>query len=66
MSTLQLCKIRITFQDKIMEGRKRCLTKTVDFQQFLTKANNLDTWMLGILKLVSSDDIGKDDKRDIC
>ncbi len=33
----------------------------MDFHQFLTDADDVDTWMLDILRLVSSDDIGKDE-----
>merc|ERR1711963_553266 len=45
----------------LMEGRKRRLTEAVDFHQFLTDADDVDTWMLDVLRLVSSDDIGKDE-----
>lgn len=41
--------------------RKKRLTEAVDFHQFLTDADDVDTWMLDILRLVSSDDIGKDE-----
>ena len=44
-----------------MENRKRRLTEAVDFHQFLTDADDVDTWMLDVLRLVSSDDIGKDE-----
>ncbi len=46
---------------KIIISRKRRLTEAVDFHQFLTDADDVDTWMLDILRLVSSDDIGKDE-----
>ena len=42
-------------------NRKKRLTEAVDFHQFLTDADDVDTWMLDILRLVSSDDIGKDE-----
>ena len=45
----------------LMENRKRRLTEAVDFHQFLTDADDVDTWMLDVLRLVSSDDIGKDE-----
>merc|ERR1711981_419155 len=45
----------------LMEGRKRRLTEAVDFHQFLTDADDVDTWMLDVLRLISSDDIGKDE-----
>merc|ERR1712051_404473 len=43
----------------LMDNRKRRLTEAVDFHQFLTDADDVDTWMLDVLRLVSSDDIGK-------
>merc|ERR1712001_785427 len=45
----------------MMDSRKRRLTEAVDFHQFLTDADDVDTWMLDILRLVSSDDTGKDE-----
>ena len=45
----------------LMESRKRRLTEAVDFHQFLTDADDVDTYMLDVLRLVSSDDIGKDE-----
>merc|ERR1719461_2071947 len=45
----------------LMDERKRRLTDAVDFHQFFTDADDVDNWMLDILKLVSSDDIGKDE-----
>merc|ERR1712066_1035716 len=45
----------------LMDSRKRRLTEAVDFHQFLTDADDVDTWMLDILRLVSSDDTGKDE-----
>ena len=46
---------------EMMDARKRRLTEAVDFHQFLTDADDVDTWMLDILRLVSSDDTGKDE-----
>ena len=46
---------------EMMDLRKRRLTEAVDFHQFLTDADDVDTWMLDILRLVSSDDSGKDE-----
>ena len=46
---------------QLMDERKRRLTDAVDFHQFFTDADDVDNWMLDILKLVSSDDIGKDE-----
>jgi len=37
------------------------LTEAVEFHQFLTDADDVDTWMLDLLRIVSSDDIGKDE-----
>ncbi|MCP3664832.1 MAG: hypothetical protein GY696_20450 [Gammaproteobacteria bacterium] len=44
-----------------MDARKKRLTDGVDFHQFFTDADDVDNWMLDILRLVSSDDIGKDE-----
>ena len=46
---------------RLMDNRKRRLTEAVDFHQFLTDADDVDTYMLDVLRLVSSDDIGKDE-----
>ena len=45
----------------LMRDRKKRLTEAVDFHQFLTDADDVDTWMLDILRLVTTDDIGKDE-----
>merc|ERR1719461_2599505 len=45
----------------LMDERKKRLTDAVDFHQFFTDADDVDNWMLDILKLVSSDDTGKDE-----
>ena len=45
----------------LMDARKKRLTDGVDFHQFFTDADDVDTWMLDILRLVSSDDIGQDE-----
>ena len=45
----------------LMDKRKKRLTDAVDFHQFFTAADDVDNWMLDILKPVSSDDIGKDE-----
>jgi spectrin beta len=47
----------------LMDARKKRLTDAVDFHQFFTDADDVDNWMLDILKLVSSDDIGKDESK---
>ena len=45
----------------LMDDRKRRLPDAVDYHQFFTDADDVDNWMLDILELVSSDDIGKDE-----
>ncbi len=45
----------------LMDNRKRRLTEAVDFHQFLTDADDVDQYMVDVLRLVSSDDIGKDE-----
>ena len=49
-----------------MDARKKRLTDAVDFHQFFTDADDVDNWMLDILKLVSSDDIGQDEGIMLC
>lgn len=41
--------------------RRRRLTEAVDYHQFFTDADDVDTWMLDILRLVSSEDVGRDE-----
>ncbi|OQV17845.1 Spectrin beta chain [Hypsibius exemplaris] len=41
--------------------RKKRLLEAVDYHQFFTDADDTDTWMLDTLRLVSSDDIGRDE-----
>ncbi len=47
--------------NELSDQRRRRLTEAVDFHQFLTDADDVDTYMLDVLRLVSSDDIGKDE-----
>ncbi|XP_071530660.1 spectrin beta chain isoform X5 [Panulirus ornatus] len=42
-------------------ARKKRLTDAVDLHQFYTEADDVDTWMLDILRLVSSEDTGRDE-----
>nr|XP_027207978.1 spectrin beta chain-like isoform X2 [Penaeus vannamei] len=42
-------------------NRKKRLTDAVDLHQFYTEADDVDTWMLDILRLVSSEDTGRDE-----
>jgi hypothetical protein len=37
------------------------LTEALDFHIFLTEAADVDAWMMDILRLVSSEDVGKDE-----
>ncbi|XP_021945798.1 spectrin beta chain isoform X7 [Folsomia candida] len=41
--------------------RKNRLTEAVDYHQFFTDADDVDTWMLDMLRLVSSEDVGRDE-----
>ncbi|ESP01600.1 hypothetical protein LOTGIDRAFT_139452 [Lottia gigantea] len=41
--------------------RKKRLLEAVDFYQFFADADDVDTWMLDILRMVSSEDVGKDE-----
>ncbi|XP_055345534.1 spectrin beta chain-like isoform X2 [Paramacrobiotus metropolitanus] len=41
--------------------RKKRLLEAVDYHQFFADADDTDTWMLDMLRLVSSDDIGRDE-----
>ncbi|XP_024081152.1 spectrin beta chain isoform X3 [Cimex lectularius] len=41
--------------------RKKRLTEAVDFHQFFADADDVDIWMLDTLRLVSSEDVGRDE-----
>uniref|UniRef100_A0A4D5R949 Spectrin beta chain n=1 Tax=Scolopendra viridis TaxID=118503 RepID=A0A4D5R949_SCOVI len=41
--------------------RKKRLLEAVDFHQFFADADDVDTWMLDVLRLVSSEDVGRDE-----
>ncbi|XP_052768377.1 spectrin beta chain-like isoform X4 [Mya arenaria] len=41
--------------------RKKRLNEAVDFYQFFADADDIDTWMHDTLRLVSSDDVGRDE-----
>ncbi|KAL7639380.1 UNVERIFIED_CONTAM: hypothetical protein RMT77_009881 [Armadillidium vulgare] len=47
-------------KEKAAARRKR-LTGAVDLHQFFTEADDVDTWMLDVLRLVSSEDTGRDE-----
>ena len=42
-------------------NRAENLNQTHDYYQFFSDADDIDTWMLDMLKLVSSEDIGRDE-----
>ncbi|KAG1673121.1 Spectrin beta chain [Nymphon striatum] len=41
--------------------RRKRLLEAVDFHQFFADADDVDTWMLDTLRLVSSEDVGRDE-----
>jgi len=41
--------------------RKQRLNEAVDFYQFFADADDVDHWMVDTLRIVSSDDVGKDE-----
>ena len=41
--------------------RKQRLNEAVDFYQFFADADDIDHWMVDTLRLVSSDDVGRDE-----
>ncbi|XP_035827840.1 spectrin beta chain isoform X3 [Aplysia californica] len=41
--------------------RKKRLNEAVDFYQFFADADDVDTWLMDTLRLVSSEDVGKDE-----
>ncbi|XP_067680907.1 spectrin beta chain-like isoform X4 [Haliotis asinina] len=41
--------------------RRKRLVEAVDFYQFFADADDVDTWMVDTLRLVSSEDVGKDE-----
>ena len=46
---------------ELADYRKKRLAETVDFHQFFADADDVDTWMLDTLRLVSSEDVGHDE-----
>lgn len=46
---------------ELADYRKKRLAETVDFYQFFADADDVDTWMLDTLRLVSSEDVGHDE-----
>lgn len=41
--------------------RRKRLEEAVSYHQFFTDADDVDTWMLDVLRLVSSEDVGRDE-----
>ena len=41
--------------------RKQRLNEAVDFYQFFADADDVDHWMVDTLRIVSSDDVGRDE-----
>ena len=46
---------------EMSSNRAQELNQTRDYYQFFSDADDIDTWMFDMLKLVSSDDIGRDE-----
>jgi spectrin beta len=46
---------------ELSDYRRRRIAETVDFYQFFADADDVDTWMLDTLRLVTSDDVGHDE-----
>ncbi|XP_017777112.1 PREDICTED: spectrin beta chain isoform X3 [Nicrophorus vespilloides] len=42
-------------------NRRKCLEEAVDFHQLFADADDIDIWMLDTLRLVSSEDVGRDE-----
>jgi len=45
----------------LCDYRRKRIAETVDFYQFFADADDVDTWMLDTLRLVTSEDIGHDE-----
>ncbi|XP_055939314.1 spectrin beta chain-like isoform X2 [Argiope bruennichi] len=46
---------------ELLATRKQRLYDAVDYHQFFADADDVDTWMLDTLRLVSSEDVGRDE-----
>ncbi|XP_046383490.1 spectrin beta chain isoform X6 [Ischnura elegans] len=46
---------------ELAEFRRKRLEEAVDFHQFFADADDVDIWMLDTLRLVSSEDVGRDE-----
>lgn len=63
MSTARLDEIDDQWQNLVdlSSLRKQRLNAAVDFYQFFADADDVDHWMVDTLRLVSSDDVGRDE-----
>ncbi|XP_067118330.1 spectrin beta chain isoform X3 [Centruroides vittatus] len=46
---------------ELQSARTRRLVEAIDYHQFFADADDVDTWMLDILRLVSSEGVGRDE-----
>jgi spectrin beta len=58
---LDMLKLKWDNLIQIASNRAENLNQTHDYYQFFSDADDVDTWMLDMLKLVSSEDIGRDE-----
>jgi len=59
----RLAEIKTMWQNllDLVALRRRRLEEAVDFHQFFADADDVDIWMLDTLRLVSSEDVGRDE-----
>ncbi|CAF2887520.1 unnamed protein product [Rotaria sp. Silwood2] len=58
---LNMLKLKWDNLIEMSSNRAQSLNQTHDYYQFFSDADDIDTWMLDMLKLVSSEDIGRDE-----
>ncbi|CAF0724846.1 unnamed protein product [Rotaria sp. Silwood1] len=58
---LNMLKLKWDNLIEMSSNRAQNLNQTHDYYQFFSDADDIDTWMLDMLKLVSSEDIGRDE-----
>ncbi|CAF4529130.1 unnamed protein product, partial [Rotaria socialis] len=58
---LDMLKLKWDNLIEMSSNRAQSLNQTHDYYQFFSDADDIDTWMLDMLKLVSSEDIGRDE-----
>ena len=58
---LDMLKLKWDNLIEMSAQRSHSLNQTHDYYQFFSDADDIDTWMLDMLKLVSSEDIGRDE-----